>query len=198
MSQAKKAARKEKQANLFGVEKKSMIQEKNVEVGAYIMDRDFHKNYEIQDIVICRGDFFEVREAIVRKTLEKKSVKIYRLTETYSVVERNEEGLEVTAWKVRPISDEILATIEREVRLFSALDHPNIIRIHEAMRDDFKIYMVFDNCVGKTMFDRIITQGCMSEKEAAAIAAYLVSILRYLHSKGIILRNLRPECILFE
>ena len=91
-----------------------------------------------------------------------------------------------------------MALIEREVQLLSHLDHPNIIKLHEAVRDEFKIYMVFDYCVGRSMFDRIITQGCMQEKEAAAISAYLVSILRYLHSKHIVVRNLRPESILFE
>ena len=38
----------------------------------------------------------------------------------------------------------------------------------------------------------------MNEEEAAAIAAFLVSVVKYCHKNEIIIRNLRPELIVFE
>ena len=38
----------------------------------------------------------------------------------------------------------------------------------------------------------------IAELEAAAICGYMVSIVKYLHKHGVIIRNLRPETILFE
>jgi serine/threonine protein kinase len=44
----------------------------------------------------------------------------------------------------------------------------------------------------------IIYKGQLTELDAAAISAYLISIIKYLHKNNIIIRNLRPETILFE
>ena len=44
----------------------------------------------------------------------------------------------------------------------------------------------------------IIYKGQLSELDAAAISAYLISIMKYLHKNNIIIRNMRPETILFE
>ena len=38
----------------------------------------------------------------------------------------------------------------------------------------------------------------MNEENAATVAAYFVSIIKYMHKNDIILRNLRPETIYFE
>ena len=38
----------------------------------------------------------------------------------------------------------------------------------------------------------------MTENEAAAITAFLVSITKYCHKNELIIRNLRPESIVFE
>ena len=48
------------------------------------------------------------------------------------------------------------------------------------------------------MFDKIIYKGQLPEIDAATISGYLVSIIKYLHKNNVILRNLRPETILFE
>ena len=51
---------------------------------------------------------------------------------------------------------------------------------------------------GSTLFDKIINMGRLSEKEAAAITAFLVSITKYCHKNELVIRNLRPETIVFE
>lgn len=38
----------------------------------------------------------------------------------------------------------------------------------------------------------------MPDHDAAAISAFLASIVRYLHKNNIIIRNLRPELILID
>ena len=38
----------------------------------------------------------------------------------------------------------------------------------------------------------------MAEEDAATISSYIISLLKYLHSKGIVIRNLRPELLMFE
>lgn len=90
------------------------------------------------------------------------------------------------------------AIVERELRLLSKIDHPNILKVHEAFEDEFKIYFVVDEMDGLTLFDRIMLEGRLKEERAATVSSYLSSIIKYLHKNGIILRNLRPENIMLE
>ncbi len=43
-----------------------------------------------------------------------------------------------------------------------------------------------------------MTQGQIEESNAATVAAYLSSIIKYMHKNGIILRNFRSETLVFE
>lgn len=70
--------------------------------------------------------------------------------------------------------------------------------MHEAFEDRHKIYFIIDELRGETLFDKIIQEGQLNDINAACIAAYLVSILRYMHRQNIIIRNFKPENILFE
>lgn len=84
------------------------------------------------------------------------------------------------------------------MKLFSKIDHPNIIKILEAYEDKFKIYFILDMPKGESLFNRIMNRGQIEEANSATIAAYLASIAKYLHKNGIILRNLRAETLVFE
>ena len=72
------------------------------------------------------------------------------------------------------------------------------MKVHEAFKDEFKVYFVFDQLNGKTLFDRIMEEGCLLEKDVAVLSAFMISTVKYLHKQGIVLRNLRPESFLFE
>ena len=49
-----------------------------------------------------------------------------------------------------------------------------------------------------TLYDKILSEGQLSDHESATISAFLASIVRYLHKKNIIIRNLRPDFILID
>jgi len=55
-----------------------------------------------------------------------------------------------------------------------------------------------DNLKGMTLFNRIIWEGELNEEHSATVAAFLVSIVKYLHKNDVIIRNLKPEGIMFE
>lgn len=88
--------------------------------------------------------------------------------------------------------------VENELKILSKLDHPNILKVLESFEDKFKIYFIIDDFRGGSLFDKIIYDGCLPEVDAAAISSYLVSIIKYLHKNEVIVRNMRPETILFE
>ena len=42
--------------------------------------------------------------------------------------------------------------IEQELKLFSRLDHPNVIKIQEAYEDDYRIYFIMDDMKGGNLY----------------------------------------------
>lgn len=88
--------------------------------------------------------------------------------------------------------------MENELKLLSRLDHPNILKVLDAFEDDHKIFFIMDEYQGGSLFDKIIQEGQLSELDSAAISAYLVSIIKYLHKNNVIIRNLKPETLMFE
>ena len=112
------------------------------------------------------------------------AAKIYRKTEMF--------------WEQRGNGTDGRRLVEKELQLLSKLDHPNILKVLDSYEDDHKIYFIINEIKGGSLFDRIIMEGNFDEAIAATISAYLVSITRYLHKNGVIMRNIRPENIMFE
>ena len=46
--------------------------------------------------------------------------------------------------------------IKREIDLLKRLDHPNLIKIHNIIEDEDRIYLITDNIRGQNLFSHII------------------------------------------
>jgi len=57
--------------------------------------------------------------------------------------------------------------------------------------------MVLELLTGGELFDRIVSKGSYSEKEASAVIKSVVSAIDYLHSIGIVHRDLKPENLIY-
>mgnify|MGYP000944109105 CR=1 FL=1 len=92
---------------------------------------------------LCRGDFFELRNVRVLKTGETKCAKVFRKSD----IAMGRFGAEI---------EKGYEFIERELKLLSRLDHPNLIKVHEALEDKHKIYFIMESIKGVTLFQKII------------------------------------------
>lgn len=83
---------------------------------------------------------------------------------------------------------------------YCQLDHPNIVRLEEVYESNDEIYLVMELCVGGDLFDRLDEQPDYryTEGECARMVKQICSSVRYLHSKGIIHRDLKLENFLFS
>jgi serine/threonine protein kinase len=78
------------------------------------------------------------------------------------------------------------------------LDHPNCVNLIALFQSPKKVYMVLELLTGGELFDRIISKGSFSEKEASDLMGTLTSAIKYLHGVGIVHRDLKPENLLYS
>lgn len=79
-----------------------------------------------------------------------------------------------------------------------ALDHPNIMKLHEVFETDNSLYFILDLLEGGQLYDKIKMKYNFSPDEIKNIMKGLVSGLAHMHERGIMHRDLKPENILFR
>jgi len=84
------------------------------------------------------------------------------------------------------------ARFEREAKAAAALDHPNILTIHEFGRDGDMPYVVMELLDGRTL-RQVLEDGPLSSTVAVRHALQIVSGLAAAHERGIWHRDLKPE-----
>ena len=84
----------------------------------------------------------------------------------------------------------------QEVNILRDLDHPNILKIFEAIETPHSYYIVLENISGGTLSDRFRKLGI--EGILSKYVHEMFSALNYLHKKGIAHCNLAPEYIVLS
>jgi len=104
----------------------------------------------------------------------------------------------VVAIKVLPASFSVdadrLRRFEQEARSVAALNHPNILAVHDIGTYDSSPYMVCELLEGETLRERLLGGG-LSSKKAIELATQIAQGLAAAHDKAIVHRDLKPENI---
>ncbi len=90
-----------------------------------------------------------------------------------------------------------LRRFEREARAASALNHPNILTIHEIGQRDGRPFIATEFIDGKTLREQMRNQE-LQLSEALNIAAQIASALIAAHEAGIVHRDIKPENIMIR
>ncbi|ANB15080.1 putative serine/threonine protein kinase KIN4 [Sugiyamaella lignohabitans] len=86
----------------------------------------------------------------------------------------------------------------REINALKILTHPNIVRLEQVIQNDKYIGIVLEYASGGELFDHILTHRYLKESVTCRLFAQLVSGVYYLHSKGIVHRDLKLENLLLD
>jgi calcium-dependent protein kinase len=92
-----------------------------------------------------------------------------------------------------------LRQLREEIFIMCQLDHPNIVRIEEVYESACEIFIVQEYLEGGDLFERLDAQPDFhyTEAQCARLTKQMLSSVRYLHSKGIIHRDLKLENFMF-
>jgi TolB-like protein/predicted Ser/Thr protein kinase len=88
-----------------------------------------------------------------------------------------------------------LSRFEREARSASALNHPNIVTIHDVGRDGSISYIAMELVEGRSLRE-LMAAGPVPVKKLLAIGAQVAEGLARAHASGIVHRDLKPENVM--
>jgi serine/threonine protein kinase len=83
----------------------------------------------------------------------------------------------------------------QEAQAASALNHPNIVTIHNIINEGDTLYIVMEYIVGKTLLE-IILEGGLRVPQVLRCAAQMADALGAAHAAGIVHRDLKPANVM--
>jgi len=142
-----------------------------------------HK-YHIKPRVLGTGYHGSVRECVDRSTGERYAVKS---------IPKSDSSVK-------------LSDLARETILLQEMNHRSIVQLIDVYEDDDYLHIVTDLCKGGELFDKIVEKKsnaddgapCFEEGEAARLVHQILTAILYMHKRGIVHRDMKPENILFE
>jgi|RhiMetdeSRZDD1v2_1073273.scaffolds.fasta_scaffold108102_2 eukaryotic-like serine/threonine-protein kinase len=112
---------------------------------------------------------------------------------------RDERLRRDVALKVLPASiaqdADRLRRFESEARAASALNHPNIVTVHDIGKSNGTTYMAMEFIDGASL-RQMLANGALPEKKMLEVAVQIADGLAKAHSAGIVHRDLKPENVM--
>ena len=134
------------------------------------------------------SEFFDVKGTLGKGKFGLVKLGIHKLTGRKVAIKIiNKQGL----------TEQEMQLTKTEIEILKIGQHPNIITLYDVIENEEKIYIIMEYCAGSDLFAYIEQRNFkLPEKRAAEIIRKLSSAVYYLHSFGIIHRDVKPENIL--
>mmetsp|Transcript_1949 Transcript_1949/g.3411 ORF Transcript_1949/g.3411 Transcript_1949/m.3411 type:complete len:375 (-) Transcript_1949:269-1393(-) len=84
-------------------------------------------------------------------------------------------------------------SLQREIEVLCMVDHPNCVQLYAVYYTLQNVYIVMELVSGGELLDRITERGNYTEQVAAALITQILQGVAYLHSHGIVHRDLKLE-----
>ena len=83
-----------------------------------------------------------------------------------------------------------------EIQIMRSLDHPNVLKLHEVHETANTLYLVLDLLEGGELLERLTLRRSYSEYDCIMVLKRIFETLAYMHSKGIMHRDIKLENII--
>lgn len=99
---------------------------------------------------------------------------------------------------IRNLSRAKHARLSAEVEVFLCMDHPHVARLHDVYESVDMIYLVMECLDGGALLDRVLDLKHFRESDAADTVYQMLLAINYIHSHGVVHRDLKLENFLYD
>ncbi|CAG8493340.1 1571_t:CDS:10 [Ambispora leptoticha] len=85
-----------------------------------------------------------------------------------------------------------------EIKIHKLMEHPNIVRFHEAFEDDAFVYLILEYCPNKTLLEMNKFRKRLTEPEVRYFLCQILDACRYMHRTCVIHRDLKLANLLLS
>ena len=146
-------------------------------------------NYILEE-TIGEGAFAKVKLGKHIYTGEKVAIKILNKNKLFQDINDGNSNNDIILKDIKKI--------RKEINILKRLKHRNVIQLYEIMESKTNLYIIMEYCEGKELFDYIVKNKFLSEKEACFFFQQIIDGVEYLHLSNITHRDLKPENLLLD
>lgn len=104
----------------------------------------------------------------------------------------------VKGFKLSGVPKDKRDELEAECEIFLGMDHPHVARLVDVYQSPDRLELVMECMNGGELFSRVQKQKRFSEKAAATAAWQILLATNYIHSHGVVHRDIKLENFLYE
>ena len=147
----------------------------------YVKHETFERAYSLAE-TLGRGRFSQVRRCTQVPGGRSCAVKIMDLDDPELGASAADAEREVIA----------------EIAVLRQVQHAGVVQLFETFKNDQHYYLVLEDLSGGDLFDRIEQNGPFKEEEGGNLLRMVVSAVQFLHEKGIVHRDIKPDNLVFD
>ncbi len=101
---------------------------------------------------------------------------------------------------VKSARETVLAKFERDAKLLQALEHSQIVKLHDYFVEGHRAFLMLDYIEGMTLASKIGDHGALNEAQAIHLLEQMLDILSYLHGRAapVVHRDFTPDNLLIN
>jgi len=99
--------------------------------------------------------------------------------------------------KNRSQSSASLQALHDEVSFMEQLQHPGIIKFYCGYETKKKLYIMMELCTGGELLAKVLSTKGITEKQCIIYSSQMLEVLKFVHARGILHCDLKPENVIF-
>ena len=100
--------------------------------------------------------------------------------------------------EISTLSEQDFENVEKELEIHSTLDHPYIIKMLDFFKENGHVYIVLNLAQNGNLFKFLTKNNPLNPEDIGKFWTQTAKAIQYLHSKQILMRDLKPENLLLD